>query len=533
MIDFSDMRIYKLHVRGFTMHESSGVKNPGTFTGLKQKLKYIKDLGFNTLLLMPCYEFESRMKVAYGQPEKTNFWGYGAQGSYFSPKRAYAADPEHAEQEFAGLVRAVHKAGMELFMEMDFAEGTADITMLEAVRFWHERYGVDGFRLMSGNIFPRLFATDPKLNGVRLIGTEWSEACLCGAAVCDESAMNPAANGNAMSTSAGWGNAMNQAANRNSAINPAAGEGDATDTAANKNGTQHAVVSRQAHRPRLAVCNDTFAMTVRSFLKGDEGQVRTFSEYMKDGGGRTARVNYIADHDGFTLADLYSYDEKHNEANGENNADGREINFSWNCGVEGVTTNRRVQKLRLRMMKNALTALFLSQGTPMLMAGDEFGCTHQGNNNPYCCDDEQGWVVWKNDAQARKLREYVRQLIAIRGSHRAFSNVIALKGADYIYSGCPDISFHGTKAWYPDYGHFSRTLGILLNGEYARVSRTSSDASFYVVFNMHWESHEFDLPTAGRGEYRMLLTTAEENIYEAGRTCVLAPRSMAVFEVLA
>lgn len=466
-LDYSDMLIYKLHVRGFTAHESSGVRSRGTFRGVKQKLSYISRLGFNTILLMPCYEFDENMKVGFGREPKVNYWGYGAKGFYFAPKASYASDPERCCEEFADLVRSAHEAGMEVMMEMDFAEDTPDIVMLEAIRFWHRVYRVDGFRLISGNIYARIMATDPELAGVKLLAANWNEDCTAGFTAKD--------------------------------------------------------------RPVFAECNESYMEAVRRFIKGDENTVRDFSGSLKYNGDRTAKVNYLADHDGFTLADVYTYDVKHNEANGEKNTDGREINHSWNCGFEGPTGNHRVNKLRQKMLRNALAALFLSQGTPMLSAGDEFGCTHQGNNNPYCCDNEQGWLVWDNSAQARDLRKYVRDLIELRSSHRVFSNVIELRGTDYIYSGCPDISFHGIKAWYPDYGHFSHMLGMLLNGEYARIDRVNADDSFYVAFNMHWETHEFDLPTTGKGEFEMIMTTDAANVYEGGRTCALAARSVAVF----
>lgn len=468
-LDYADMLIYKLHVRGFTAHESSGVRNKGTFKGVVQKLDYIRKLGFNTILLMPCYEFDESMKIGYVCEPKVNFWGYGAKGYYFAPKASYASDPAKCCEEFAGLVKSIHAAGMEIMMEMDFAENTPDIVMLEALRFWHEVYHVDGFRLISNNIYTRMMATDPELAGVKLISSGWSEECTRG-----------------FSTK---------------------------------------------NRPVFAECNEIYMESVRRFIKGDEGSVREFSECLKYNGNRTAKVNYLADHDGFTLADVYAYDVKHNEANGEKNADGREINHSWNCGIEGPTGNKRIIRLRRKMIRNALCTLFLSQGTPLMMAGDEFGCTHMGNNNSYCCDNEQGWVVWSSGAQAQELRKYVTGLIELRRSHRVFSNVIELRGTDYIYNGCPDVSFHGVRAWYPDYGYYSRMLGMLLNGEYARINKTEPDSSFYVAFNMHWEAHEFDLPTTGKGEFEMLLTTDAGNIYEGGRTCLLAARSIAVFVI--
>ena len=466
--DFADMIIYKLHVRGFTMHPSSGVKNPGTFAGLVEKIPYLKELGINSVLLMPCYDFDENMEQGYGAAGKLNFWGYGAVSRYYAPKSSYAANPEKVCEEFAEMVGAFHRSGIAVMMEMDFAKSVPDIAMLEALRYWRSEYHVDGFRIIGEYAPRRIFATDPCLNGTLLIGSVWD----------DES-----------------------------------------------------VRAREQSSANLAECNDTFMIGVRRFIKGDEGQVRIFSDLLRQNCARTAKINYLADHDGFTLNDVFSYDERHNEANGEMNMDGREINYSWNCGVEGETGRRNIVKLRMRMIKNALCTLFISQGTPMLLAGDEFGNTHQGNNNPYCCDNEQSWVVWDKTAKARELRNFTKSLIRLRREHRVFSNKIELLGTDYIYKGCPDVSFHGTKAWFPDYGYYSRTLGILLNGEYAVVDRDKRDKSFYVAFNMHWEEHEFDLPGNAKNEFVKVLSTDPDNSVTDDRKCIIKPRSIAVFEM--
>ncbi|MCR5321953.1 MAG: hypothetical protein K6E85_01520 [Lachnospiraceae bacterium] len=466
--DFADMILYKLHVRGFSMHPSSGVKNRGTFAGLTEKIPYLKELGINSVLLMPCYDFKETMDQGYGVQSKLNFWGYGAKSRYFAPKSSYAADPANVCREFAEMVTTFHKAGIAVLMEMDFARKVPDVVMLEALRYWKGRYHVDGFRIIGDYAQRRIFATDPCLNGTLLIGSSWDDDC---------------------------------------------------------------VRAREPLPSNLADCNDTFMVSVRRFIKGDEGQVRAFADLLRQNCARTAKINCLADHDGFTLNDVFSYDERHNEANGEMNMDGREINYSWNCGVEGETSRRNIVKLRLRMIKNALSTLFLSQGTPMLLAGDEFGNTHHGNNNPYCCDNEQSWVVWEKTAKAREILGFTKSLIRLRSEHRVFSNKIELLGTDYIYKGCPDVSFHGTKAWFPDYGYYSRTLGILLNGEYAVVDRNKRDRSFYIAFNMHWEEHEFDLPGNTKNEFVKVLSTDPDNSVTNARTCIIKPRSIAVFEM--
>jgi len=258
---------------------------------------------------------------------------------------------------------------------------------------------------------------------------------------------------------------------------------------------------------RLFIINDSFQNGMRRFLKGDEGQLVNAGELIRDRGRSFGRINYMADHDGFTLNDVYSYDQRHNELNGEHNHDGREINYSWNCGAEGNTKKRKVLELRTRMIKNALAMLFLSQGIPMLFAGDEFANTHEGNNNPYCCDNEQGWVVWNRSKKALEIKSFVTELVKLRKEHPVFRNEAYLSGNDFAFTGVPDISFHGTKAWYPDFGYYSRTLGVCLNGEYASLSPKEKDKSFLILINTHWEAHEFLLPIMKKGEWEFVFTT--------------------------
>ena len=466
-IPSSEIVAYKLHVRGFTIHESSNVKHPGTFKGVCEKINYLKSLGITTVILQPCYEFNElmdyHMNIGAGSsddiqrsrvftmppdtvPEsRLNFWGYGAQGMYFAPKSGYAADPENVCSEFKTMVRLLHNAQIEVIMEMDYTNGLTESFILENLRFWVVEYHIDGFKLNVDRVPVKLIASDTYLCNIKLIGRDFEGVDL--------------------------------------------GRGNLKD--------------------RIIVSNDGFQDTIRRFLKGDEGQIHQASELIKDNGRRFGRLNYMADHNGFTLNDVYSYDERHNEANGEHNHDGREANYSWNCGTEGNTKKRKVLDLRNRMIKNALTMLFLSQGSPMLFAGDEFGNTHEGNNNPYCCDNEQGWVIWAKSKRASELKEFTKKLISLRKTHPVFKNPEYLSGNDFAYTGIPDISFHGTKAWYPDFGYYSRTLGVLLNGGYALVKGEvkQKDNSFLILINTHWEAHEFNFPIMTKGEWEFVFTT--------------------------
>ena len=466
----SDMVIYKLHVRGFTIHESSKIKHPGTFKGIEEKLPYLKNLGITTIILQPCTEFNELMDFhinvgaafsaeiqrsrVFLQPAETvpasrlNFWGYGAQGMYFAPKAAYASEPEKAVKEFKHMVRSLHSAGIEVIMEMDYNRGVTDGFILENLRFWALEYHIDGFRVNADRLPMKLLLNDEFLRNVKFLCRDFNDEF--------------SEKGNV--------------------------------------------------RDRIFVMNDGFQDCIRRFLKGDEGQLVYASNLIKDNGARFARINYVADHDGFTLNDVFSYDERHNEANGEGNRDGREANYSWNCGAEGATKKRKVLDLRSRMIKNALTLLFLSQGVPMLSAGDEFGNTHEGNNNPYCCDNEQGWVIWNKTKKAIEIKSFVSMLIKIRKEHPVFRNEKFLSGNDFEFTGSPDISFHGTKAWYPDFGYYSRTLGIMLNGAYAlhksgKTGEGKKDTSFLILINTHWEAHEFMLPVVNGHEWDFVFST--------------------------
>ena len=481
----SDMIIYKLHVRGFTIHESSKIKHPGTFKGVTEKIPYLKSLGVTTLILQPCYEFNELMDFhinigasfngeiqrsrVFGQPVETvpksrlNFWGYGAQGNYYAPKAAYASEPDKAIREFKNMVRSLHTAGIEVILEIDYDRTVNDSFILENLRFWATEYHVDGFRINTGRVQFKLVSTDAVLRNVKLLCRDLQED----------------------------------------------------------------YPGRDNVRNRIFISNYGFQDCIRRFLKGDEGQLLSASNLFRDNGANFGKINYIADHDGFTLNDIFSYDERHNEANGEGNRDGREANYSWNCGAEGPTKKHKVLDLRNRMIKNALTLLFLSQGIPMLMAGDEFGNTHEGNNNPYCCDNEQGWVIWNKTKRSMELKNFVAQLINIRKEHPVFRNDKVLSGNDFAFTGSPDISYHGTKAWYPDFGYYSRTLGIMLNGAYADMkgsintglnkhkeaaetgysTQLVKDKSFLLLINTHWEAHEFSLPVVTDHEWEFVFST--------------------------
>lgn len=271
--------------------------------------------------------------------------------------------------------------------------------------------------------------------------------------------------------------------------------------------------------------NNSYMNDMRRYLKGDEGLVPMLYDRMKNRGFESG-ISFIANHNGFSLFDLYSYDVKHNNANGENGRDGNETNYSWNCGEEGETKNRKVKALRLKMIKNAVTALFITGGVPMLNAGDEFGFSKQGNNNTYCQDNELSYIDWTCLDKNKALFNYVKQLIDLRKSHSVLKNPKDLREIDYQGHGIPEISLHGTSPWKVDYQPYNRLAGIYLCGSYGEDTKSED---LYIIFNMHWEKHEFVLPERRGTKLHILIDTSGVKTVKINDGCVTAePRSVII-----
>lgn len=473
-LPFHEMIIYRLHVRGFTMHESSKVKARGTFSGIEEKISYLKKLGINTVMLMPCYEFdeiireEDRNVLGFRYTKRVvdeetghsiaypvvNFWGYTDKANYFAPKAAYARNKKRPCEEFAHMVKKLHENGIQIIMEMYFAHGTNNTLILDCLRYWVENFGIDGFKVNDEVVNGKLIVEDPYLSRTKFLATTWNLGEIYG-------------------------------------------------------------YYENLDEKVLAEYNDGFMVDARRFLKSDEGQTESFMHRFRRNEYQQSVVNYISNTNGFTLMDMVSYDRKHNDANGENGEDGTEYNYSWNCGWEGQTKKKQVVQLRLKQIKNILLMLFLSQGVPMILAGDEFGNTQYGNNNAYCQDNEVGWVDWKLQIMNQRIFSFVKEVIALRKNHPVFSAEKGLRGSDYIACGCPDISVHGTKPWYPELYNYSRVLGIMLYGKYAAISNRKSDKSFYIAFNMHWEDHQFDLPILPKEKkWKVAIDTDRVNLHK-------------------
>ncbi len=277
---------------------------------------------------------------------------------------------------------------------------------------------------------------------------------------------------------------------------------------------------------KLMKYQEGFQNTMRRFLKGDEGMVNDVMYWLRHHSKKEGIFNYIASHTGFTLQDLISYDSKHNEENGENNQDGPDYNYSWNCGAEGASRRKAVTELRKRQAKNAFFLVLLAQGTPCILAGDEFGNTQGGNNNVYCQDNRTGWVNWKNGKAEQELFAFVKGLIALRKNYPVLSPEKESMGLDLAGCGVPDVSYHGELAWRAPSEVSSRQLGVY----YCAVTLGGADC--FVAYNMHWLSHEFALPAmSGKRKWYLKASTKEgileeEVLLECQRQIKVEPRTI-------
>ena len=266
-----------------------------------------------------------------------------------------------------------------------------------------------------------------------------------------------------------------------------------------------------------------FQNVMHRFLKGDEGMVEAVTYWLRHLSEKEGSFNYIAAHNGFTLMDLVSYEGKHNEANGENNQDGPDYNYSWNCGAEGPSRKKAVVSLRRGQLYNALFLVFLAQGTPCLLAGDEFGNSQKGNNNVYCQDNPTGWVNWKKLTTHQELHDFVRDLIAFRKRYKVFHPAQEMSGTDTTRCGVPDVSYHGEYAWRIEKEVASRQLGVYYSG----TSLEAEDC--YVAYNMHWIRHTFALPSLPKNKKWYLAASTKDGI-KAEMICLGGQKSIEIEE---
>jgi len=528
--------IYEMHVRGFTKHPSSEVRHPGTYEGMIEKIPHLLSLGVNCVELMPVFEFDecenTRINPLTGEL-LCNYWGYSTVG-FFAPKSGYAATGHHGTQiaEFKNLIKAFHAAGISVILDVVYnhtAEGDqrgptisfrgidnqtyymlnpdgsyANYTgcgntlncnhpvvrsfVIDSLRYWVAEFHIDGFRFDLASVLGR------DQNGHPLGNPPLLEAL----------AMDPILAGCDLIAEAWDAGGLYQVGNF-----PAYG--------------------------RWMEWNGHFRDAARRFLKGDPGVVGEMVQgilgspnlYAASGRKPTASVNFLTCHDGFSLRDLYSYNEKHNLANGEQNRDGANDNYSWNCGVEGDTTDPEILSLRSRLQRNAMALLFLSQGVPMLSMGDELGRTQHGNNNAYCHDDEWNWFDWSQEKEWSWLKRFVSLLADFRHRHSKLRQPEYFTGTDVQKCGYPDISWHGIEPWKPDWMPGSRSLAFLIAGE-MRDSGTDGDF-IYAVFNMWHEPLTFTLPRLPSGmHWRRVMDTglpSPDDFVERGEEKLLKDQS--------
>lgn len=497
---FEDLVIYETHVRGYTKDKSSGVSAPGTFAGLKDKIPYLKDLGINAVELMPIFEFDEMesARVVDGV-QLYNYWGYNTV-SFFAPNTSYAFNEEHNHEgdELKSLIKALKENGIEVILDVVFnhtAEGnemgpcfsfkgidnnvyymlTPDAHyynfsgcgnvmncnhpvvrsfIIDCLRHWAIEYRVDGFRFDLASILGRdqngapmanppileSLAFDPVLGKMKLIAEAWDAGGLY-----------------QVGSFPSWN--------------------------------------------RWAEWNGRYRDDMRSFLKGDDGMAGnaitriTGSRdlYSPESRGHKASVNFLTCHDGFTLYDVYSYNEKHNEKNGWNNTDGDNNGHSWNCGAEGETDDPNVNGLRRRLIKNAFAALLCSRGPAMFFAGDEFCNTQFGNNNAYCQDNIISWLDWSRLEEFKEIHDFVRHMIQFRKEHPILRKMTKPSSCQF-----PEISVHNGTPFNASTDYKTKLIGIMYAGR--NEEDTEDDIVFYCM-NAYWEPLVMQLPVLPNGKH--------------------------------
>ncbi len=552
-VPYDDTIIYEMHVRGFTKkYPGLPDRLRGTYAGLanSEVLRYIKSLGVTSIELLPIHSFINDSHLL--EQGLTNYWGYNSIG-YFSPDPRYACDPEHTLREFKEMVASIHEAGLEVILDVVYnhtAEGnhlgptlsfkgidnasyyrltpdnlryyindtgagnTVNLSharviqmVTDSLRYWVEQTHVDGFRFDLGTIlarepngfdnqsgFLKACNQDPVLNTVKLIAEPWD----CGPGGYQVGEFPP-----------GW-----------------------------------------------AEWNDKFRDDVREFWKG-QGSVTALTERLCASGnifnhqGRRpwSSINFVTAHDGFTLNDLVSYNEKRNEKNGEGNQDGSSNNHSWNCGVEGPTDDPAINQLRRRQMRNMLATLLLSQGTPMMVAGDEFARTQQGNNNAYCQDNDISWVDWGLLENNKLPMQFVQRLTGLRHKYPILRKNLFLTGGYSEEFGVKDVTWINADGaemkdinW-ADAG--MRCFGMLMDGraQTTAIQQQGHEATLLLIINDHFDKVEFTLPEcAGGSQWSLLIDTnfedqdeiaGEKNLFNTGDVHKVTARSVLLFGLVA
>jgi len=521
-----DTIIYELHVGGFTRSNSSKVKHPGTFSGIIEKIPYLKELGITAVELLPVFEFDEK-EILQKMPDGrtlTNYWGYSTIG-FFAPAANYCVCPEMGDHlnEFRDMVKALHRAGIEIILDvvynhtnegneqgpylsfkgidnknyyhhvandlqwyMDYSGCGNTLNcnhpvvgkfIIDSLRFWVEEMHVDGFRFDEGAILSRGENGAPMVHPPILWNIELMDL------FADTKLIAEA-----------W---------------------DA--------GGLYQIGTFPGFR--WAEWNGKFRDAARRFIKGDKGMTGEIASrisgssdlYQATGHTPENSINFICCHDGFTMKDLVSFAHKHNESNGEGNRDGNDENLSWNWGVEGETQDAGIIAFRKQQMKNFAAILLLSQGVPMILGGDEIGRTQQGNNNAYCQDNEISWHDWQLVSQNKDLFNFFKNMIALRKQCSALRRGVFFAG-EINDKGFADIEWHGCRLNEPDWDNpGSRVMAFTL------ASFAQEEADLHVMINMSPDALEFDIPNLANGQWKRFADTslpADMAIEEPGKETV-------------
>jgi len=497
--------LYETHVRGLTAHASSGVKHPGTYLGVIEKIPYFKELGITSLEFLPIQEFNEnelpRLNPRTNKP-LTNYWGYSTV-AFFAPKETYAVDrsPGGAVREFKTMVRELHKAGIEVILDVVFnhtGEGNENgptfsfrgldnpvyymlsdnkryyknysgcgntvncnhpvvrSFIMRCLHYWVVEMHVDGFRFDLGSILGRdqngnlmesppmleSIAEDPVLRSTKIIAEAWDA-------------------------------------------------GGAYQVGGFPGG-------------RWAEWNDRYRDDVRKYWRGDPKETRHLATrlsgssdlYLRDGRKPFHSINFVTSHDGFTLKDLVSYNGKHNNDNGEENRDGGNHDYSYNYGYEGASADPILEGIRERQLKNFFATLLVSLGTPMILGGDEFARTQGGNNNAYCQDNDVSWFDWSLLEKNKNLFRFVKEMIAFRLRHPGFMRPEFYTGREGNYNAAPDITWYNEKGVSPDWDQIGYTFALHINGRQADILRDRDVSDFFIMFNASPDLVVFSIPPA-------------------------------------
>ncbi|MBN2546012.1 MAG: glycogen debranching protein GlgX [Spirochaetes bacterium] len=543
-IPLRDSIIYEMHVRGFTKHESSRVKHPGTFLGIIEKIPYLIELGITAIELLPVHEFNEHENIRINPITKeklVNFWGYSTL-SFFAAESWYSTTSNgmDAVYEFKDMIKACHKAGIEVILDVVYnhtGEGNeygptlnfkgfdnSIYYMLKDGRFY-ENYSGCGNTLNCNHPVVkslildslRYWVVDMHVDGFRfdlaaILGRDTSGKWISDYSILAEISNDPILS-NTKLIAEGW---------------DAAGLYKVGDFPYG-----------------WAEWNGKYRDDVRSFIKSDPGMIYDFSKRIIGSPDMFSyrdkkpfhSINFINCHDGFTLNDLVSYNQKHNENNGENNRDGNDHNLSWNCGTEGETDNPDIMKLRERLMKNYFSTLMISLGTPMFLYGDEMKFSKKGNNNSYCHDNLLNWIDWNLIEKNRSFFEFCKFMINFRKNHHALRRSIYFSFKDFSGNTVADINWYGIIPDEPKWEYHGHCFSFLIDGSKKETGYDTDDDNIYIAYNSYWKSVVFKLPKPLKDKnWRLAIDTFNEpSFYENGKEPIIntesyevRPRSMII-----